>query len=318
MTKLIDQAVHILKQGGLIGLPTETVYGLAADAKNKSAVAKVFIAKGRPSDHPLIVHIGTLAELIDWAIEIPTEAYRLAEHYWPGPLTLVLKKHPAVLSEITGGQDSIAIRMPKHPLALQLLRAFGSAVVAPSANQFGHISPTDEAAVLAELGTQVDLVLPGGRTAVGIESTIVDLCQKPFKILRQGMLSQQALEHFLAEKLVLSDQPTTTTTRAPGLLATHYAPHTPLQLFDIKDLPKFMGQAVAVLAQSPQPDFAKNIPWRTMPTRPEAYAFELYAALRTADGSGAQLILVETPLQAPEWAAIHDRLHRAAFKSTVD
>lgn len=313
MTDLIAQACQILSEGGLVGLPTETVYGLAADAKNPNAVKKVFVAKGRPADHPLIVHIGHIKALQEWAKEIPPEAYRLAEQYWPGPLTLILKKQDHVLPEVTGGQDTVALRMPSHPMALELLQQFGSGLVAPSANLFGRISPTDEAAVLAELANKVDLVLPGGRSKVGIESTILDLHQRPFTLLRQGMIRKEELEAFLGEPISLPS--TKTTVRAPGLLASHYAPQTPLQLFDIKDLPFFLDKKVIVIAQSPQPDFVEHLPWIPMPATPEAYAFELYAALREADHKKVDLILVETPLHAPEWAAIHDRLKRAATKA---
>ncbi len=311
MTPDIKKALSLLKQGGLIGLPTETVYGLAADASNPAAVRKVFAAKGRPIDHPLIVHIGTLAELEAWAKDIPDAAYRLAQAFWPGPLTLILKKQDSVLSEVTGGQDTVALRMPNHPLALELLNAFGGGLVAPSANAFGRISPTEESAVLAELGQKVDFILPGGRTSIGIESTILDLHARPFTLLRQGMILQGELENCLGEPLAF---PTVhTQTRAPGLLPTHYAPRTPLQLFDIKDLPRFLDRAdsLVVLAQSPQPEFARHLSWQPMPPTPEKYAFELYAALRAADSKGAELILLETPLHAPEWAAIHDRLQRA-------
>lgn len=309
----ITQAVDILKQGGLIGLPTETVYGLAADAKNPIAVKKVFAAKGRPADHPLIVHIGTLEELSEWAKEIPPEAYRLAESYWPGPLTMVLKKQDHVLPEVTGGQDTVAIRMPDHPVALELLHRFGRGLVAPSANQFGRISPTEEQAVLAELATRVNLVLPGGRSRVGIESTILDLHARPFTVLRQGMISKSELEHFLEESLEL---PTARTIiRAPGLLASHYAPRTPLQLIDLQELSKFVmtNSHKIVLAYSPEP-VENQMAWHVMPDDPEAYAHELYASLRDADSKGFDLILVERPPQTSDWAAILDRLNRAASK----
>ncbi len=291
----INTAVSLLRQGKLIGLPTETVYGLAADAKNLLAVKKVFAAKGRPVDHPLIVHIGRVEELSKWARDIPPEAYRLAKQYWPGPLTLVLQKQDWVLPEVTGGQDTVAIRMPNHPLALELLRAFGSGLVAPSANQFGRISPTDEAAVLAELADKVDLILPGGRSTIGIESTILDLHQKPYTLLRQGMLSQAELENFLGEPILLPSEKTTV--RVPGLLASHYSPRTPLKLFDLKELNRFEKQCVMVILCD---------------STPEVYAHELYAALRAADQGQYDLILVERPPQTPEWVAIQDRLKRAA------
>lgn len=312
---LIQQAVEILRQGGLVGLPTETVYGLAADAKNPLAVSKVFAAKGRPADHPLIVHIGTINELSEWAKAIVPQAYQLAERFWPGPLTLILKKQDHVLDEVTGGQDTVAVRIPDHPLALELLQAFGSGLVAPSANQFGRISPTDEAAVLAELGKKVDLILPGGRTRVGIESTIVDLSQQPFTLLRRGMVRLETLEACLGEKISLPD--VHTKIRAPGLLASHYAPRSPLKLFEpaeliaiLQTIPK---QRVIILAQTRpviEPDACSK--WRQMPDTPEEYAHELYAMMRLADAEKPDLILVESPPHTAEWAAIHDRLKRAA------
>lgn len=308
----INQAISILKQGGLVGLPTETVYGLAADAKNPIAVQKVFAAKGRPADHPLIVHIGSIAELTEWAIDIPHEAYRLAEHYWPGPLTLILKKQKHVLNDVTGGQDTVALRMPNHPLALALLKAFGSGLVAPSANQFGRISPTDAEAVYAELQHHVDLILPGGRSQVGIESTILDLHQKPFTLLRQGMLGKEALEAFLGEALALPNAHTTV--RAPGLLASHYAPRTPLKLLSSLEPEKFVmtkNQCI-LLAYSSPPSVPTNMTLIKMPQTPQDYAHALYATLRQADAQGADLILVETPPNTVEWTAILDRLKRAA------
>lgn len=295
MMDFIRQAIAILKNVGLVALPTETVYGLAADAKNPIAVKKVFAAKGRPADHPLIVHIGTIKELDEWAKDIPLAAYRLAKHYWPGPLTLILQKQAHVLSEVTGGQETVAVRMPNHPMALALLHEFGSGVVAPSANQFGRISPTDEAAVLAELQQKVDLILPGGRSTIGIESTILDVHQKPFTLLRQGMLSKEELEAFLGESIQLPSEKTTV--RAPGLLASHYSPRTPLQLIDREELDQFV--------------MTKHV-FIPCNTNPEEYAYELYVSLRAADQQNVEVILVERPPQTPEWAAINDRLMRAA------
>lgn len=309
---MINDAVKALKQGELVGLPTETVYGLAADAKNLKAVKKVFAAKGRPADHPLIVHIGTLEELTDWAQDIPPEAYKLAKQYWPGPLTLVLKKQDSVLPEVTGGQDTVAIRMPNHPLALALLKQFGSGLVAPSANQFGRISPTEEAAVLAELGSKVKVILPGGRTEVGIESTILDVHTRPFTILRQGMISPEELETFLGEPVQLANSKTTL--RAPGLLASHYAPRTPLQLIASAELQNFdMTKFKCIVLGRTSKPFTAN--WIAMPLDAKTYAHELYAALRAADHQGFDLILVELPPENSEWIAIHDRLKRAAAKA---
>lgn len=312
MKILLSLALDSLKGGDLIGLPTETVYGLAADAKNREAVNKVFAAKGRPADHPLIIHIGTLAELSEWAKEIPHEAYQLAEYYWPGPLTLVLKKQEWVLPEVTGGQDTVAIRMPNHPLALALLKEFGSGLVAPSANRFGRISPTEESAVLAELGSKVKVILPGGRTRVGIESTILDMHAKPFILLRQGMISQAALEAFLGESITLANSETKI--RAPGLLASHYAPRTPLRLIDSSELRHFDMTKSNCIVLAYSKDLCIHS-YLAMPTDVQTYAHELYAALRAVDHQGFDLILVENPPQTAEWVAIQDRLNRAAAKT---
>ena len=305
----IEQAIAHLKAGELIGLPTETVYGLAADAKNESAISKVFEAKGRPADHPLIVHIGTVAEMDDWAIHIPQEARLLAQEFWPGPLTLILEKAPQVSNLITGGQNSIAIRVPQHPLALQLLREFGSGLVAPSANRFGRVSPTDETAVLAELHNKVSLILPGGRTQIGIESTILDVRKRPFVLMRQGMLSQTQLESFLGEKIALPSSENKT--RAPGLLASHYAPMTPLYLTPTPHLHSFPS-AIVLSRQARPCTLPENTQWWVMPSKPSDYAHELYARLRQADAQGVTAILVENLPAQPEWAAIQDRLSRAA------
>ncbi|MCX7122510.1 MAG: L-threonylcarbamoyladenylate synthase [Gammaproteobacteria bacterium] len=309
---LIEQAITHLKAGNLIGLPTETVYGLAADAKNEAAILKVFAAKGRPADHPLIVHISSIAEMEEWAIHIPKAAYTLAEKFWPGPLTLILEKASHVSKLITGGQDTIALRIPNHPLALQLLQQYGGGLVAPSANRFGRISPTDEAAVIAELAEKVALVLPGGRTEIGIESTILDVHQHPFVLMRQGMLSQVELETFLGEKIAL---PTAKNTlRSPGLLASHYAPLTPLHLFTHPENHPY--PSAIVLSKRPRPKaLPPHTEWWKMPEKPDAYAHELYAMLRQADATQKAVILVETLPQSPKWKAILDRLNRAATPS---
>lgn len=312
MSALIEQAVALLKQGKLIGLPTETVYGLAADARNENAIRAVFAAKGRPADHPLIVHIGSLIELDQWAINIPDAAYQLAAHYWPGPLTLVLKKHPDVSPLITGGQDTIALRMPAHPLALALLGAFGHGLVAPSANRFGQISPTDEAAVEAELGSKVALILPGGRTSVGIESSIIALHEEPFVLLRQGMISLTDLAATLGKTI---EAPSAhNTVRAPGLLASHYAPRTPLYIIEPETWrTQATTDSAIILARNPCPaNLPAHLAWQHLPSTPEAYAHELYAALRAADNQGVKALWLEALPSTPEWSAIQDRVGRAA------
>lgn len=313
MSALIEKALALLHAGKLIGLPTETVYGLAADAKNKSAVSAVFAAKNRPPHHPLIVHIGRLSEIKDWATHIPEEAYQLAEHYWPGPLTLVLEKKSHVLDEVTGNQNTVALRMPNHPLALELLHAYGSGLVAPSANRFGCISPTDEAAVWEELGNQVSLILPGGRTKIGIESTILGLHHRPFILLREGMITRNELENFLGQDIIKPQAENTL--RSPGLLASHYAPRTPLHII-AKDEWKQASQNVSsavILSRCPAPpDLPSALTWCLLPEEAPLYAHELYATLRQADSLQAEVIFVEALPITCAWEAILDRLLRAA------
>ena len=217
----IQQAADFLRKGKLVAIPTETVYGLGADAKNPEAVKHIFAAKARPADHPLIVHIPDKAVLTDWAVEIPETAYKLAERFWPGPLTLVLKKHPDVPMEVTGGQNTIALRVPNHPVALALLKAFGGGIAAPSANRFCRISPTQASHVEEELGDKVDLILDGGACQVGLESTIVDLSGGQPRLLRPGQISKSEIEEFMQEELEL---PKHSHVRAPGMMETHYSP----------------------------------------------------------------------------------------------
>ena len=311
---LIQKAVQLLKSGGLIGLPTETVYGLAADANNDTAVQKIFAAKGRPSDHPLIVHIGTQQEIYDWAIDVSPVAEKLMAAFWPGPLTLILKKNPKASMLISGGQDSIGVRMPNHPLALALLQAFGSGLAAPSANRFGHISPTCPEDVEEELQHQVDLILPGGSAEIGIESTIVDTRSNPCTILRQGMLSQEMLERALGTKILLHS--TDSKLRVSGNLASHYAPHTPVILLSTEALEQFSHErsdSVIFLTYS-KLKLPKTIQCIQLPKAPKAYAKALYASLRKADHQNAALIVVEQVPTDGLWTAIMDRLQRAATK----
>jgi len=309
-------ALSVLKAGGLVGLPTETVYGLAADAKNETAVCKIFTAKGRPADHPLIVHIGREEEVHTWAIDIHPAAFKLMQAFWPGPLTLILPKHPNVSKLITGGQDSIGIRMPRHPLALQLLQAFGSGVVAPSANQFGHISPTRPEDVAEELQERVDFILPGGPTEIGIESTIVDARKPPFTLLRQGMITPRMLAEVLGEEVQLKAR--ASKLRVSGNLPSHYAPYTPLVLLTTAELEAFIKaplKAAAIILSYSKIELPPSFRPIAMPKSPEAYAHELYARLRQADHEQAELILVEQPPSGGLWEAIHDRLQRAAAKN---
>ena len=199
---LLAEAVELLRAGELVAFPTETVYGLGADAGNPEALAKIFAAKGRPADHPLIVHVPDVAHLDQWAREIPDAAHLLAQAFWPGPLTLILKRQPTVPDLVTGGQDTVGLRIPHHPLALQLLKAFDGGIAAPSANRFGHISPTTAQHVREELGAAVALVLDGGPCSVGIESTIVDLSRGDPVILRPGMISAAQIDQALHQQVV--------------------------------------------------------------------------------------------------------------------
>ncbi len=322
----IEQAAALLRAGELIGLPTETVYGLAADALNPDAVRKIFSAKGRPADHPLIVHLPDASSLPEWACDIPDEAFLLAQACWPGPLTLILKKSAAVPVEVTGGQPTVGVRVPNHPVALALLRAFGSGVAAPSANRFGRISPTTAAHVRDELGDRVAMVLDGGPCAIGIESTIVDLSRGQPVILRPGAVSAEDIAAIIGRRTahrgeitaVANNETSDDTPRVSGSLAAHYAPVTPLLLVAAGELSATLaehigkGKNVAVLARHepsmPQP----GVVWSRAPADAAGFAQTLYARLRQLDQSGVDLIIIEAPPDSPQWHALNDRLTRAA------
>ncbi|MBM4313354.1 MAG: threonylcarbamoyl-AMP synthase, partial [Deltaproteobacteria bacterium] len=250
----IAKAVTLLRAGGVVAFPTETVYGLGADATNDEALRRIFSIKGRPADHPLIVHLAFPTQIQDWARDIPAAAYALAERFWPGPLTLILRRRAWVSALVTGGQETIGLRVPAHPVALELLRAFGGGVAAPSANRFGRISPTSAEHVRQELGDGPDLILEGGACSVGIESTIVALTDSSPLILRPGGISPAALEEAMGQKVELPG--TLQTVRAPGMLASHYAPATPLRLVGAQQLPAVAasfaaeGKRAAVMALS--------------------------------------------------------------------
>lgn len=313
----IARAVALLRAGRLVAFPTETVYGLGADASSASAVARIFAAKGRPADHPVIVHLADAGQLPRWARSVPEAARRLAAAFWPGPLTLILPRAAGVADVVTGGQDSVGIRVPAHPVAQALLRAFGGGIAAPSANRFGRISPTRAEHVRAELGDAVDLVLEGEAPAVGIESAIVDLSGARPALLRPGMLGAAAIEAVLGEPLAApgADAP-----RASGTLAAHYAPRTPLALLEPAALDAALAGAtdrVAVLARRAAPAGARVFAWLEAPGDPGGYARDLYASLRALDASGAVRILVEALPDAPAWAAVRDRLARAAAGTAV-
>jgi L-threonylcarbamoyladenylate synthase len=305
----VRRAAEILRRGGLVAFPTETVYGLGADASSAEAVARLYRVKGRPADHPVIVHFASAEEAFAWSRATPAAARILASKFWPGPLTLVLKRSERAKDFITGGQDSVGLRVPSHPVARELLKAFKGAVAAPSANRFGLVSPTTAAHVRADLGKDVDLVLEGGAAEVGIESTIVDLSGDSAVLLRPGRISRQDLEAVLGFPVPEKDA---SSPRHSGGLERHYAPRTPARLVPSYGLDKEIArlkEKVAVLAFS-RPDERVDY-WLRMPRDPQAYAQKLYAALRELDTAECQEILVEAPPEAPEWAAVRDRLLRA-------
>lgn len=309
----VDEAVAILRSGGLLGFPTETVYGLGADARNREALARLYKVKGRPATHPVIVHIANAGALADWSRDIPEYAQRLAQAFWPGPLSLVLKRADGVLDAVTGGQDTVGLRVPSHPIAQELLQAFGGGIAAPSANRFGRLSPTEAAHVRADLGADVDGVLDGGSSEVGIESTIVDCSGKQPVLLRPGRITAAQVEAAAQVSLAPAGE---TSTRAPGTLASHYAPRAKLRLLKrtgmIEAMTTHKGRRIAALAMEVPLPRIPAVLLIVVPAVAAEYAHSLYANLRALDAAGADLILVESPPDTPAWAGVLDRLRRAA------
>lgn len=316
----INAAVRLLRIGQVVSFPTETVYGLGGDARSTVALKRIFQLKGRPADHPLIVHLADATQLNEWARDIPAAAWTLAEHFWPGPLTLILKKAAGVLPLVTGGQDTIALRVPAHPLALELLRAFDGGLAAPSANRFGCVSPTCPEHVRDEFADKLPLVLDGGCCRVGVESTILSLVSDKPVLLRPGIISAAELAEVLGCRP--SQQDTTLAgIRAPGLLTSHYATRTPLQMINGPELrlrlKQLRTQGVRVAAMIlGQPSLELSHPHHkhiiNMPNEPQAYARGLYRVMRNLDCGNYDLLLVEIPPQTEEWSAINNRLQRAA------
>lgn len=336
-----SRAVDLLQAGQLVAFPTETVYGLGADAANPEAVARIFAAKGRPADHPLIVHLAGAAYLDRWARDIPSIAWDLAEAFWPGPLTLILKRAAGVPYAVTGGQETVGVRVPAHPVALELLRAYTragggrngmSGIAAPSANRFGRISPTDAAHVREELGESVALVLDGGRCPVGIESTIIDLSHyddrspnptlSPPRLLRPGHVTPEQIASVTGILPELPGVAAGAGPRVSGSLDAHYAPRTPMRLAATSQLPSLVarlqqdGQRCGLLAYRRPAPAAHAL--RQLPDDAEGYARGLYAALRELDQADCDLIVVEDIPTTPAWAAVADRLRRAVCGSGED
>ena len=307
MSPEVRRAAQILRAGGLVAFPTETVYGLGADASSEKAVARLYAVKRRPADHPVIVHFHDSKAAFEWASDVPEIAKQLAARFWPGPLTLILKRSPKAKDFVTGGQDTVGLRVPSHPVARDLLSLLDGGVAAPSANRFGLVSPTTAAHVREDLGKDVDLVLEGGPSEVGIESTIVDLSSGDAILLRPGHISRADLE-----KIVQVKEKTASAPRHSGGLERHYAPRTPARLVPTHALDREISRGkekVAVLAFS-RPDERVDF-WLRMPREPRAYAQRLYAALRELDDAGCERILVEAPPESAEWSAVRDRLKRA-------
>lgn len=302
----ILQATQILKQGGLVVIPTETVYGLAANAQDSDAVKKIFELKGRPANHPLIVHIASVDFLEQWAKDIPETAYQLAEQFWPGPLTLILNKRDDIQTIVTGGQHTIGLRCPNNPLTLELLREFGGGLAAPSANRFGHVSPTTAQHVRDEFGAQTPMILDAGPCNIGIESTIIDLTQTPARILRPGQISFEQLQVFIPKLQQGAQQ---NSPRVSGDLLAHYAPRTTMKMLSRDDIPtSSTHQKIVALCFDTLPEGISGL---AIAKHAENYAQQLYANLRALDNLQADLIIIEQIPQTEQWLAIADRLKRA-------
>ena len=317
----IAAAVRALRAGDLLGLPTETVYGLAADAASDAAVAKIFAAKGRPSDHPLIVHVADAAGVAHFAARVPDFAQKLIDAFWPGPLTLILPRRPDVGAAAAGGQDSIGLRCPSPPVAQAVLRACADAGVhglaAPSANQFGRVSPTTAAHVQAEFGDTL-LVLDGGACEVGIESTIIDCTRGAPVLLRPGRISRAQVEAVCGQPLRAKDELGAPDPRASGTLEAHYAPTAKVRLMDAKALQTALdllgadAAHIAIYARALLKTPSARVIRRRMPDDAAATAQQLFAVLRDFDAQGVRLIWIETPPDTAEWEGVRDRLQRAA------
>ncbi|KQT12418.1 L-threonylcarbamoyladenylate synthase [Ramlibacter sp. Leaf400] len=319
----LQDAVRTLQAGGLVAFPTETVYGLGADAASDEAVAGIFAAKGRPADHPLIVHVPDLPAATHFVAEMPAFARRLAEAFWPGPLTLILPRRPGVATAATGGQDSVGVRCPGHPVAHALLEACAQAsppvlgLAGPSANKFGRVSPTTAEHVRSEFGDAL-LVLDGGPCEVGIESTIVDCTRGQPVLLRPGVLTTQQIEAACGERLARPHELEQDAPRASGTLESHYAPRARVRLMDAAALQSALdvlgedAAGIAIWSRAILQTRSGRVPRRRMPDDAREAARLLFAVLREFDDQGVRLIWVETPPAEASWDGVRDRLQRAA------
>jgi L-threonylcarbamoyladenylate synthase len=325
----LNAAVQALRDGELVAFPTETVYGLGAHAGHPGALSRIFQLKGRPQTHPLIVHLDSPRFLTRWVREVPVAAERLAERFWPGPLTLVLPRAPKVHPLVTGEQDTIAVRVPSHPMAQQLLTAFGGGIAAPSANRYGRLSPTRAEHVREEFGSAVRVILDGGECKVGLESTIVACVGGSVRLLRPGAISLSQLRRVVPE--VRSDVASPAGSgdaapgipRVPGSHGAHYAPTTPMSIVAPDDIERLAaslsegGQRIAVLAQRPPLGTYRSVTWINAGPRVDAYAHDLYNNLRTLDKAGCARILVQAVPNDERWEAVRDRLARGAAAASI-
>ena len=308
-------ALESLRAGELVAFPTETVYGLGADARNPDAVRRIFAVKGRPAHHPVIVHLPGPAQLDDWAREVPPAARALAARFWPGPLTLVLPRAPGVDDVVTGGQDTVALRVPSHPIAQQLLAAFQGGIAAPSANRYGRLSPTRAEHVREELGSAVKVILDGGECQIGLESTIVAFQGLEARVLRPGAITAAQISQITRTPVLGPDE---ASPRVPGSTAAHYAPTTPLAIVPAGEIDaraaalSAAGCRIAVLAWRQPLATHSRVTWINAGKRARQYGHDLYSHLRTLDKAGCARILVQDVPETEDWLAIRDRLRRAS------
>jgi L-threonylcarbamoyladenylate synthase len=324
----LERAMAALRAGEVLGLPTETVYGLAADASNANAVARIFAMKGRPADHPLIVHLASASDARAWTSEWTETAEKLANAFWPGPMTLIVKRASHVLDAVTGGQNTVGLRVPSHPVAQRVLKEFASSargesveprgLAAPSANKFGHVSPTSAQHVASEFADDELLILDGGNCDVGVESTIIDVSGTTPRILRPGRVRAHEIERVLAKPLAKT---TTNAPRVSGSLDSHYAPHKTTVMLDGDALEIFLaasrdaGKRVGLIFHSPRFTKAKaNERIELAHENAAKYEHDIYAVLRRLDESCVDLIAVESPPSSSDWDAVNDRLRRATHK----
>ena len=313
----IEKAAAHIRAGELVAFPTETVYGLGADASNDAAVAKIFAAKGRPSNHPLIVHIASNAQVLDYASSVPPFAQALIKAFWPGPLTVILPRKPGVATAAAGGQNSIGLRCPAHLLALEFLKLCNTGVAGPSANKFGRVSPTTAQHVAQEFGGEL-MVLDGGPCKVGIESSIVDCTRAQPVLLRPGVLTREQLSAACGQPVLSADDTLGDAPRAPGTLESHYAPNAKVRMMDAKaiqtalDLLGADAAHIAVYARSIVRIKSSQVLYRRMPDDALATAEQLFAVLRDFDVQGVKLIWIEPVPDALEWDGVRDRLARAS------